>query len=172
MRALWNDWRAELEAIPALAEEWTDELAEELVQDLRGLFAAKRTESDSAIKLTHAVKYVHVLHEDLLVFFGIEDDFLRWSILNCPGNEVDDARLALAAWREVLQKYSGTFPPSGETVQSYEALQVSVREAQRAAVVILEGFQAVNAYLAPRAVSPKERGGAARTTAMLMAKVA
>jgi hypothetical protein len=171
MRVLWNNWRAEIDALPALAEEWTEELAEEFVQDLRSLFAAKRAESDSALKLAHAIKYVHVLHEDLLVFFGIEDDFLRWSIMNCPSSEVDDARLVLAEWREVLQKYSGTFPPSVETFRSYAALQVSACEAQRAAKMILAGFQALDAYLAPRAVKPKELEEAATGT-MLMGKVA
>jgi hypothetical protein len=156
LNTLWESWRSELEALPALAEEWTEGAADEFVRNLQGLVAQKRALRDSALKLAHELKYVHVFYEDLLAFFDIEPAFLRWSITNCPSGDVEQARLVVAEWREVLQKYSGTFPPPGEKRLSYAAMQVLLNEAQSAAAMILAGFRSLDAYLAPRSVKPAE----------------
>jgi hypothetical protein len=159
-------WRSEFEALPALAEEWTEGVAEEFVRDLESLVARKRALRELALKLAQEIKYVHVLHDDVLAFFDIETAYLHWSIMNCPSDEMDQAGLALAAWREVLEKYSGTFPPSEETCRSYAAMQIFLREAHSAAAMILAGFRSVDAFLAPKPVEPEQLQRAATDTVL------
>jgi len=156
MSAPWKIWRSQLEAIPVLAEEWSDGGAEEFVRDLQSLVARKRVQRESALKLVDQIKDVHILFEDVLAFFEIERAFLRWSAVNCPSEELEQAGLALAEWREVLRKYSGIFPPSEGTCRSFAAMQTFLREAESASATILAGFQTVDAYLAPRSVESGE----------------
>ena len=161
MNTLWESWRSELEALPALAEEWTEGVAEEFQRNLQALVVQKRELRKSALKLANEIKYVHVFYEELLTFFDIEDAYLRWSIRNCPVEKVDQARLAVAEWREVLQKYSGTFPPPEEKVLSLAAMHTLLNEAQSAGAMILAGFRSLDAYLAPRPAEAGERQKAA-----------
>lgn len=161
MSTLWESCRSQFEALPAVADEWMEGAAEEFVRDLRKLVDKKRAWRNSALKLAHEIKYVHVFYEDLLVFFNIEGAFLHWSVMNCPNEEMDRVRSLLAEWREVLQQYSGTFPPPEENCQSYAAMQILFAKAQRAAPMILAGFRSLDACLAPRASRPEEHREAA-----------
>ncbi len=104
------------------------------------------------LKLAHEIKYLHVFYADLLVFFGIEDAFLRWSTKCCEGGEVHHVRAELAEWREVLQQYSNRFPSSGGQFQSYTAMHNLLCEAQRAAKLVQAGFRVLDAHLAPHTV--------------------
>jgi hypothetical protein len=153
---LWESWRSELEALPALADEWSEGAADEFVRNLHSLAARKSALRKSALELADEIKDIHVYYEDLLAFFGIEPAFLRWSVMNCPGGEVGQARSALAEWREALQRHSGAFPPPEEKRLSYTAIQKLLDEAQSAAAEILPWFQALDAHLAPPNVAPGE----------------
>lgn len=164
MSTLWESWRSEFEALPALADEWKEEVAEEFIRDLQSLIARKRVQRDAGLKLANEIKYIHVDYADLLSFFGIEEDFLRWSAANCPLEELDGARAALGEWREVLQKHAGAFPPPEEKRSSYAAMLVLMNEAQSASEEILHGFRSLNACFAPRTLEPKERREAAAGT--------
>jgi hypothetical protein len=150
MSTLWESWRAEFEALPALAGELEEGAAEEFVRHFQTLVAEKRVRRDSALKLINEIKYVHVFYEDLLVFFDLERDFLRWSVLNCTSEQVDRARSVLAEWREVLQQYSAVFPPPEGKRLTYAAMQMLLEEAHRAATAIFAGFRSLNACLAPQ----------------------
>ena len=152
-QALLNARRSEIRVAPPVSfEERTGVLAGGFTENLQRLYLQKREQRDSALKLAHEVKYVHVFYEDLLVFFGIEARFLRWSISNCAGEKVHEVRAALAEWRELLQEYCRRFPPSRRDFQSYTAMQSLMSEAQRTAEMVRAGFRVIDTYLAPRTV--------------------
>jgi hypothetical protein len=152
----WNAWRRELEALPALSDEWSEGLAESFAQSLHDLVDRKRSERVIALELAFAIREVHIDHEDLLVFYGIEDAFLEWSVNHCLGEELETVRLALAEWRLVLQKYAGALPPAQESCRSFTELRLFARNAQAAGDAILEGFRALDAHLAPEATRTLE----------------
>lgn len=155
MSTLWQTWQYELESLPALAEEWTEE-ADEFVQNLQDLLAQKRAVRGSALRLVDEIKHVHVCYQELLAFFDIEAAYLRWSVMNCPSEKVEQARSALAEWCEVLQKYSDAFPPPEERSLSYAGMRILMFEAQSAAAMILPGFQSLNSYFAPASAAPEK----------------
>jgi hypothetical protein len=132
MSMLWESWRSELEALPALADEWSEGAADEFVRNLHSLAARKSALRKSALELADEIKDIHVYYEDLLAFFGIEPAFLRWSVMNCPGGEVGQARSALAEWREAPSEAQRRLPaPRRETSFLYGHSEIAGRSAER-----------------------------------------
>jgi hypothetical protein len=151
--ALENAWVSKFHSLPALADECDGGLPKLLTPGLGTVTSGNREQAAAALKLAREVQDVHLLHEDLLAFFGLEDPYLRWSAANCPGQRLEDVRQALGEWRGLLEEYGRESPLSGENRHSFAALCAFAERARAAESVIRNRFRALDRYLRPRAIA-------------------